>query len=191
MHFILTVAVSLSLLTTEVVGRQMTVANNCTYTIWYVLDIVIRSPSSWPMSSCAHPRPPRPGLYTDPSDPSKPTQATGSVIPPNPLSYRDGDHADILLAVAYSWQQDAHKTVSFSAPNDWKSDCIWGRTGCDFSKNAPGPNQCVTGGCNGGLKCDPKTGTVRPDPRWRSRYFMADCLLTAGSQVGRSPGDPR
>jgi hypothetical protein len=35
-----------------------------------------------------------------------------------------------------------------------------GRRNCDFSAN-PGPNSCLDGGCNGGLECDKKTGTVR------------------------------
>ncbi|KAJ7116199.1 thaumatin-like protein [Mycena crocata] len=38
---------------------------------------------------------------------------------------------------------------------------IWGRTECDFSSN-PGPTSCATGGCNGGLLCDPNTGTGVP-----------------------------
>ena len=33
------------------------------------------------------------------------------------------------------------------------------RRDCDFSTN-PGPNSCLDGGCNGGLECDPHTGTV-------------------------------
>lgn len=36
---------------------------------------------------------------------------------------------------------------------------VQGRRDCDFSTN-PGPNSCLTGGCNGGLLCDNKTGTV-------------------------------
>ena len=36
-----------------------------------------------------------------------------------------------------------------------------GRRDCDFSTN-PGPNSCLTGGCNGGLECDPHTGTGVP-----------------------------
>jgi hypothetical protein len=35
-----------------------------------------------------------------------------------------------------------------------------GRRNCDFSTN-PGVNSCLDGGCNGGLLCDPHTGTVR------------------------------
>ena len=38
-----------------------------------------------------------------------------------------------------------------------------GRRNCNFSSNA-GTNGCLDGGCNGGLQCDPHTGTVRPFP---------------------------
>ncbi|KAI0749526.1 thaumatin-like protein [Daedaleopsis nitida] len=76
-------------------------------------------------------------LYTDVTSPSKPTQATG-------------------------WQQDAQQSVSFDVPNDWKSGRLWGRTNCDFSQSPAGPNSCLTGGCNGGLECDPNTGTGVP-----------------------------
>lgn len=35
------------------------------------------------------------------------------------------------------------------------------RRDCDFSVS-PGPNSCLDGGCNGGLLCDPHTGTGVP-----------------------------
>ena len=38
---------------------------------------------------------------------------------------------------------------------------VQGRRDCDFSKGTPGPTQCASGGCNGGLQCDPQSGTVR------------------------------
>jgi hypothetical protein len=38
-----------------------------------------------------------------------------------------------------------------------------GRRNCDFS-TTPGANSCLDGGCNGGLQCDPHTGTVRLSP---------------------------
>ncbi|EIM84101.1 Osmotin thaumatin-like protein [Stereum hirsutum FP-91666 SS1] len=59
------------------------------------------------------------------------------------------------------WEQDAGATVSFSVPDNWTAGRIWGRTSCDFTTN-PGPNSCTTGGCNGGLVCDPSTGTGVP-----------------------------
>ncbi|KAI0749527.1 thaumatin family-domain-containing protein [Daedaleopsis nitida] len=78
-----------------------------------------------------------PALSTDKSSPSKPDYQTG-------------------------WQQDAHQNVSFSAPDDWRAGRIWGRRDCDFSNGAPAPSQCVSGGCHGGLQCDPDTGTGVP-----------------------------
>jgi hypothetical protein len=36
-----------------------------------------------------------------------------------------------------------------------------GRRNCDFS-TTPGANSCLDGGCNGGLQCDPHTGTGVP-----------------------------
>ncbi|KII90580.1 hypothetical protein PLICRDRAFT_538201 [Plicaturopsis crispa FD-325 SS-3] len=76
-----------------------------------------------------------PGLFTDPSSKAKPTQVTG-------------------------WEAAPASSTSFAVPNGWTSGRIWGRRDCDFSKQAP--NDCVTGGCNGGLQCDPSTGTGVP-----------------------------
>ncbi|KAI0767494.1 Osmotin thaumatin-like protein [Fomes fomentarius] len=59
------------------------------------------------------------------------------------------------------WAQNAYQAVSFDVPDNWKAGRIWGRRNCDFSVN-PGPNSCLTGGCNGGLLCDPNTGTGVP-----------------------------
>ncbi|EIW57348.1 thaumatin-like protein [Trametes versicolor FP-101664 SS1] len=60
------------------------------------------------------------------------------------------------------WEQDAAQTVSFTVPDNWQAGRIWGRRDCDFSTGTPGPNQCLDGGCNGGLECDPHTGTGVP-----------------------------
>ncbi|OJT04826.1 Thaumatin-like protein 1 [Trametes pubescens] len=60
------------------------------------------------------------------------------------------------------WQQDAAQTVSFTVPDNWQAGRIWGRRDCDFSTGTPGPTQCLDGGCNGGLECDPHTGTGVP-----------------------------
>jgi len=40
-----------------------------------------------------------------------------------------------------------------------KSRLFLQRTGCDFTKDVPDYQMCETGGCNGGLECDPDTGT--------------------------------
>ena len=77
-------------------------------------------------------------------------------------------------------------------PDNWKSGRIWGRRACDFSQN-PGPNSCLTGGkntlagpreivhrppsgsagCNGGLECDPHTGTGVP-PASVAEWTLSD-----------------
>jgi len=59
------------------------------------------------------------------------------------------------------WEAANHSSVSFTVPDNWKSGRIWGRRDCNFSTN-PGPNSCLDGGCNGGLVCDPHTGTGVP-----------------------------
>ncbi|KAA1473931.1 thaumatin-like protein [Dentipellis sp. KUC8613] len=71
------------------------------------------------------------------------------------------------------WEAASHSSVSFSVPNNWRAGRIWGRRDCDFSSN-PGPNSCVTGGCNGGLLCDPHTGTGVPP------VSLAEFTLSAG-----------
>ncbi|KAL7277766.1 hypothetical protein ACG7TL_008709 [Trametes sanguinea] len=59
------------------------------------------------------------------------------------------------------WQQDAFQIVSFFVPDNWQAGRIWARRDCNFDVN-PGPNSCLDGGCNGGLECDPHTGTGVP-----------------------------
>ncbi|TFK31573.1 thaumatin-like protein [Crucibulum laeve] len=59
------------------------------------------------------------------------------------------------------WEAKPYTKVSFNVPDDWKSGRIWGRRNCNFDIN-PGPNSCITGGCNGGLRCDPHSGTGVP-----------------------------
>ncbi|KAJ8522081.1 hypothetical protein ONZ45_g1266 [Pleurotus djamor] len=59
------------------------------------------------------------------------------------------------------WEAPAFSQVSFTVPNDWKAGRIWARRNCNFASN-PGPNSCLDGGCNGGLQCDPRTGTGVP-----------------------------
>ncbi|KAI0710074.1 thaumatin-like protein [Earliella scabrosa] len=111
--FISSITVALAVLASGAAARQMTVVNNCAFTIW-------------------------PALFTDLNvSPSSPDQPTG-------------------------WEQGAGQTVSFQVPNDWQAGRIWGRRDCDFSQGPPGPTQCASGGCNGGLECDPSTGTGVP-----------------------------
>jgi len=104
-------AITLAILSPEVLARSFTVTNNCQYTVW-------------------------PAIFTDLNvGTSVPAQKTG-------------------------WEASAGQTVTFDVPNDWQSGRIWGRTDCDFSK--PGATACATGSCNGGLECDPHSGTGVP-----------------------------
>jgi len=59
------------------------------------------------------------------------------------------------------WEAGAYTAVSFSVPDNWKAGRIWARRDCDFSNPNPA-TQCLDGGCNGGLVCDPHTGTGVP-----------------------------
>ncbi|KAI0669643.1 thaumatin-like protein [Trametes maxima] len=63
---------------------------------------------------------------------------------------------------ATGWAQNAFQTVSFFVPNNWRAGRIWARRDCNFNSGTPGPNSCLDGGCNGGLLCDPHTGTGVP-----------------------------
>ncbi|KAI0787891.1 thaumatin-like protein [Fomes fomentarius] len=63
---------------------------------------------------------------------------------------------------ARGWEQASQQTVTFNVPDDWQAGRIWGRRDCDFNNGTPGPNSCLDGGCNGGLECDPNTGTGVP-----------------------------
>ncbi|KAJ3480610.1 hypothetical protein NLI96_g8219 [Meripilus lineatus] len=58
------------------------------------------------------------------------------------------------------WEAPPLTAVSFPVPDNWKAGRIWGRRDCDFSL-APAPT-CLSGWCNGGLLCDPRTGTGVP-----------------------------
>ncbi|KAF9525250.1 thaumatin-like protein [Crepidotus variabilis] len=61
------------------------------------------------------------------------------------------------------WEALPGSRVSFTVPDNWKAGRIWGRRNCNFNSNTnPGPNSCLDGGCNGGLLCDPNTGTGLP-----------------------------
>jgi len=60
------------------------------------------------------------------------------------------------------WQLNQWQSNSFTVSDSWTAGRIWARRDCDFSTSLPGPNQCLDGGCNGGLVCDPNTGTGVP-----------------------------
>ncbi|KAF9074077.1 thaumatin [Rhodocollybia butyracea] len=74
---------------------------------------------------------------------------------------------------ATGWEAAAFTSVSFTVPDNWQDGRIWGRRNCDFSTN-PGPNSCLDGGCNGGLVCDPVTGTVRCSPATLAEFTLSN-----------------
>ncbi|KAJ7176310.1 thaumatin-like protein [Mycena crocata] len=78
-----------------------------------------------------------------------------------PALFTDLNVGSAIPDQATGWEAPAGSSVSFSVPDNWTAGRIWPRTECDFSTN-PGPNSCVTGGCNGGLLCDRSTGTGVP-----------------------------
>lgn len=78
-----------------------------------------------------------------------------------PAMFTDLNVGSATPAYTTGWQANAFTAVSFTVPDNWKAGRIWARRNCDFSSN-PGPNSCLDGGCNGGLVCDPHTGTGVP-----------------------------
>ncbi|KAH7326955.1 thaumatin-like protein [Rhizoctonia solani] len=78
-----------------------------------------------------------------------------------PAVFTDLNVGSAVPAVETGWEAPAWSVKTFTVPDNWKAGRIWGRRNCNFSTN-PGPNSCLTGGCNGGLQCDSRTGTGVP-----------------------------
>ncbi|KAG8935569.1 hypothetical protein FRC03_007486 [Tulasnella sp. 419] len=78
-----------------------------------------------------------------------------------PAVFTDLNVGSAVPAVETGWEAPAWSVKTFYVPDNWKSGRIWARRNCNFGSN-PGPNSCLTGGCNGGLKCDSRTGTGVP-----------------------------
>ncbi|PPQ75613.1 hypothetical protein CVT26_001545 [Gymnopilus dilepis] len=102
----------------------------------------------------------RPAIFTDLN--------VAANVPDFPTGWVDTWDTSSAFAVLISknllcnrWEASPMSRVSFSVPDDWKSGRIWARRGCNFS-NSSGSNSCLDGGCNGGLLCDPHTGTGVP-----------------------------
>ncbi|KAJ7626880.1 thaumatin [Roridomyces roridus] len=70
------------------------------------------------------------------------------------------------------WEALPNTDLTFSTPDNWNGR-VWGRRNCDFSTN-PGPNSCLTGGCNGGLVCNITTGTGVPPATLATFDFSGD-----------------
>ncbi|KAF8065242.1 thaumatin [Lyophyllum atratum] len=92
-----------------------------------------------------------------------------------PAIFTDPNRGSVVPAFTTGWAARPFSSVSFSVPDNWKAGRIWGRTGCNFTNNS-GPNSCLTGGCNGGLVCDPTTGTGVP-PATLAEFNLGSSLV--------------
>ncbi|KAF8673515.1 thaumatin-like protein [Rhizoctonia solani] len=96
-----------------------------------------------------------------------------------PAIFTDLNVGTAVPSIETGWEAPPNTSRSFEVPDNWTAGRIWvgtygskasnaanherkqGRSDCNFSVN-PGPNSCLTGGCNGGLLCDNTTGTGVP-----------------------------
>ncbi|KAF6745685.1 Osmotin thaumatin-like protein [Ephemerocybe angulata] len=62
---------------------------------------------------------------------------------------------------ATGWIAPPSTRTTFTVPDNWKAGRIWVIIICEQSLK-PGASSCLTGGCAGGLLCDPDTGTCGP-----------------------------
>ncbi|TCD59854.1 hypothetical protein EIP91_011290 [Steccherinum ochraceum] len=77
-----------------------------------------------------------------------------------PAMFTDLNAGQAVPNFPTGWEAAAFTAVSFPVPDNWKAGRIWGRRDCDFTiTNGP---TCLDGWCNGGLLCDPSTGTGVP-----------------------------
>ncbi|KAA1105682.1 hypothetical protein PGT21_015537 [Puccinia graminis f. sp. tritici] len=76
-----------------------------------------------------------------------------------PAHFTNPDSPTKLTSQVAGWDAPARSQKSFQVPDRWAGR-FWGRRNCDFSKQ--GPSSCATGGCNGGLICDARTGSGVP-----------------------------
>ena len=78
-----------------------------------------------------------------------------------PAVFTDLNVGTAVPSVETGWEAPTNTSRSFTVPDNWRAGRIWGRRNCDFSANT-GPDSCLSGGCNGGLLCDSRTGTGVP-----------------------------
>ncbi|EKM57391.1 uncharacterized protein PHACADRAFT_255113 [Phanerochaete carnosa HHB-10118-sp] len=77
-----------------------------------------------------------------------------------PAMFTDLTAGTAVPDFATGWEAAPSTSVSFTVPDNWTAGRIWGRRDCNFNITT-GPT-CLTGWCNGGLLCDPHTGTGVP-----------------------------
>ncbi|KAN0133077.1 thaumatin family domain containing protein [Lactarius tabidus] len=79
-----------------------------------------------------------------------------------PAIYTDLSQGTTVPSFPTGWESPPATSVQFGVPDNWRAGRIWGRRGCNFSSTIIGPSACLDGGCNGGLQCDPLSGTGTP-----------------------------
>ncbi|KAF8312089.1 Osmotin thaumatin-like protein [Clavulina sp. PMI_390] len=73
------------------------------------------------------------------------------------------------------WEAAPYTYVTFEVPDNWAGGRIWGRRSCNFTN--PNTGTCVSGGCDGGLVCDPYSAGAGAAP-------ITIAELTLGSEKG-------
>ncbi|KIP01364.1 hypothetical protein PHLGIDRAFT_507322 [Phlebiopsis gigantea 11061_1 CR5-6] len=75
-----------------------------------------------------------------------------------PAVFTDLDAGSAFPDYPTGWEADPNTSVTFTIPDNWTAGSVWGRRNCDFTGTGSA-SQCLDGGCDGGLECDPHTGT--------------------------------
>lgn len=78
-----------------------------------------------------------------------------------PATFTDPNAGGSAPGVPTGWQADPNTSLILNVPDNWKAARIWARRNCNFSDPNPA-TQCASGGCTGGLECDPNSGIITP-----------------------------
>ncbi|POV96188.1 hypothetical protein PSTT_15784 [Puccinia striiformis] len=73
-----------------------------------------------------------------------------------PAYFTNPDSPTRITSQSAGWEAQKYTHKSFQVPDRWAGR-FWGRRNCKFPNSGPG--SCATGGCNGGLVCDHRTGS--------------------------------
>ncbi|POV95319.1 hypothetical protein PSHT_15725 [Puccinia striiformis] len=76
-----------------------------------------------------------------------------------PAYFTNPDSPTRITSQSAGWEAQKYTHKSFQVPDRWAGR-FWGRRNCKFPNSGPG--SCATGGCNGGLVCDHRTGSGVP-----------------------------
>lgn len=76
-----------------------------------------------------------------------------------PAIFTDLSVGTAVPGIETGWEAVPKSSRSFNVPDNWKAGRVWARSECSFT--AAGSGACVTGSCDGGLKCTgPAAGPV-------------------------------